>query len=161
MLLGCSELPSERYAPTRSGPAWQEEEYYQSEAEGLLECHKCRYLCTGRGEPWGTPSDHLYWEWLEVRQDGDWRGVSWCIESSSFPLGFVFLVSCVHGVLAQKKKNTGRPELGTEAPQAYLMCLALSMGQPHFRLSVPWWDLVLSVCCELPVVDRGPSGTAC
>lgn len=24
-------------------------EYYQSEAEGLLECHKCRYLCTGRG----------------------------------------------------------------------------------------------------------------
>ncbi|XP_021488185.1 MARVEL domain-containing protein 3 isoform X1 [Meriones unguiculatus] len=44
-----SELPSERYAPTHSGPAWQEEEYYQSEAEGLLECHKCRYLCTGRG----------------------------------------------------------------------------------------------------------------
>ncbi|XP_021488186.1 MARVEL domain-containing protein 3 isoform X2 [Meriones unguiculatus] len=43
-----SELPSERYAPTHSGPAWQEEEYYQSEAEGLLECHKCRYLCTGR-----------------------------------------------------------------------------------------------------------------
>lgn len=24
-------------------------EFYQSEAEGLLECHQCRYLCTGRG----------------------------------------------------------------------------------------------------------------
>nr|AAH25851.1 MARVEL (membrane-associating) domain containing 3 [Mus musculus] len=44
-----SERASERYVPTYSVPALQEEEYYQSEAEGLLDCHKCRYLCTGRG----------------------------------------------------------------------------------------------------------------
>ncbi|EDL92517.1 similar to MARVEL (membrane-associating) domain containing 3 isoform a (predicted), isoform CRA_a [Rattus norvegicus] len=44
-----SELASERYISTYSEPARQEEEYYQSEAEGILECHKCRYLCTGRG----------------------------------------------------------------------------------------------------------------
>ncbi|XP_051024712.1 MARVEL domain-containing protein 3 isoform X1 [Acomys russatus] len=44
-----SELPSERYVPTHSGPPRQEEDYYPSEAEGILECHKCRYLCTGRG----------------------------------------------------------------------------------------------------------------
>lgn len=43
-----SELASERYISTYSEPARQEEEYYQSEAEGILECHKCRYLCTGR-----------------------------------------------------------------------------------------------------------------
>nr|Q9D956.1 RecName: Full=MARVEL domain-containing protein 3 [Mus musculus]BAB24975.1 unnamed protein product [Mus musculus] len=43
-----SERASERYVPTYSVPALQEEEYYQSEAEGLLDCHKCRYLCTGR-----------------------------------------------------------------------------------------------------------------
>ncbi|XP_051024713.1 MARVEL domain-containing protein 3 isoform X2 [Acomys russatus] len=43
-----SELPSERYVPTHSGPPRQEEDYYPSEAEGILECHKCRYLCTGR-----------------------------------------------------------------------------------------------------------------
>uniref|UniRef100_A0A8C5P0A3 MARVEL domain-containing protein n=1 Tax=Jaculus jaculus TaxID=51337 RepID=A0A8C5P0A3_JACJA len=39
-----SEPTSERYVPT-----YLEPEYYQSEAEGLLECHKCKYLCTGRG----------------------------------------------------------------------------------------------------------------
>ncbi|XP_005073091.1 MARVEL domain-containing protein 3 isoform X1 [Mesocricetus auratus] len=44
-----SELASERYVSVHSRPARQEEEYYQSEAEGLLECHKCRYLCSGRG----------------------------------------------------------------------------------------------------------------
>uniref|UniRef100_A0A8C5KNN0 MARVEL domain-containing protein n=1 Tax=Jaculus jaculus TaxID=51337 RepID=A0A8C5KNN0_JACJA len=38
-----SEPTSERYVPT-----YLEPEYYQSEAEGLLECHKCKYLCTGR-----------------------------------------------------------------------------------------------------------------
>ncbi|XP_026975170.1 MARVEL domain-containing protein 3 isoform X3 [Sagmatias obliquidens] len=36
-----------RRGPER--PGVQEVEYYQSEAEGLLECHKCRYLCTARG----------------------------------------------------------------------------------------------------------------
>ncbi|XP_057567436.1 MARVEL domain-containing protein 3 isoform X3 [Hippopotamus amphibius kiboko] len=36
-----------RRGPER--PGLEEVEYYQSEAEGLLECHKCRYLCTGRG----------------------------------------------------------------------------------------------------------------
>lgn len=56
-LLGCSERASERYVPTYSVPALQEEEYYQSEAEGLLDCHKCRYLCTGRGEPLGDPAE--------------------------------------------------------------------------------------------------------
>ncbi|KAL1784420.1 MARVEL domain-containing protein 3 isoform X2 [Sigmodon hispidus] len=43
-----SALASERYLSIHSQPARQEEEYYQSEAEGLLECHKCRYLCSGR-----------------------------------------------------------------------------------------------------------------
>uniref|UniRef100_A0A8C6RRZ5 MARVEL domain-containing protein n=1 Tax=Nannospalax galili TaxID=1026970 RepID=A0A8C6RRZ5_NANGA len=44
-----SEPASGRHVSTYSGPGPQEEKYYQSEAEGLLECHKCRYLCTGRG----------------------------------------------------------------------------------------------------------------
>uniref|UniRef100_A0A8C0XH05 MARVEL domain-containing protein n=1 Tax=Castor canadensis TaxID=51338 RepID=A0A8C0XH05_CASCN len=44
-----SERASERYLPSHPRPGREEEEYYQSEAEGLLECHKCRYLCTGRG----------------------------------------------------------------------------------------------------------------
>uniref|UniRef100_A0A8C6RRI2 MARVEL domain-containing protein n=1 Tax=Nannospalax galili TaxID=1026970 RepID=A0A8C6RRI2_NANGA len=43
-----SEPASGRHVSTYSGPGPQEEKYYQSEAEGLLECHKCRYLCTGR-----------------------------------------------------------------------------------------------------------------
>lgn len=43
-----SELASERYMSVHSRPAQQEEEYYQSEAAGLLDCHKCRYLCSGR-----------------------------------------------------------------------------------------------------------------
>lgn len=69
-----SELASERYISTYSEPARQDEEYYQSEAEGILECHKCRYLCTGRGEPWGTLSSHLYCKWLEERQGGGLEG---------------------------------------------------------------------------------------
>ncbi|XP_053462426.1 MARVEL domain-containing protein 3 isoform X1 [Nycticebus coucang] len=40
-----SEFTSGRYLP----PYPEDVEYYESEAEGLLECHKCRYLCTGRG----------------------------------------------------------------------------------------------------------------
>ncbi|KAI4055950.1 MARVEL domain containing 3 [Homo sapiens] len=44
-----SEPPSERYLPSTPRPGREEVEYYQSEAEGLLECHKCKYLCTGRG----------------------------------------------------------------------------------------------------------------
>ncbi|XP_038169220.1 MARVEL domain-containing protein 3 isoform X1 [Arvicola amphibius] len=44
-----SELASERYVSLHSRPERQEEEYYKSEAEGLLECHQCRYLCSGRG----------------------------------------------------------------------------------------------------------------
>ncbi|XP_003939994.1 MARVEL domain-containing protein 3 isoform X1 [Saimiri boliviensis] len=44
-----SELPSGRYVPSTPKPGQEEVEYYQSEAEGLLECHKCKYLCTGRG----------------------------------------------------------------------------------------------------------------
>ncbi|XP_004690259.1 PREDICTED: MARVEL domain-containing protein 3 [Condylura cristata] len=43
-----SELTLGRYLPQDAWPG-EEVEYYQSEAEGLLECHKCRYLCTGRG----------------------------------------------------------------------------------------------------------------
>ncbi|XP_053462445.1 MARVEL domain-containing protein 3 isoform X3 [Nycticebus coucang] len=39
-----SEFTSGRYLP----PYPEDVEYYESEAEGLLECHKCRYLCTGR-----------------------------------------------------------------------------------------------------------------
>ncbi|KAM6223792.1 MARVEL domain-containing protein 3 [Rhynchocyon petersi] len=39
---------SGRYVPPNLRPGQEEVEYYQSEAEGLLECHKCRYLCTGR-----------------------------------------------------------------------------------------------------------------
>ncbi|XP_066099455.1 MARVEL domain-containing protein 3 isoform X1 [Saccopteryx bilineata] len=44
-----SEPTSGRYLPSNPRPRREEVEYYQSEAEGLLECHKCRYLCTGRG----------------------------------------------------------------------------------------------------------------
>ncbi|KAM8776403.1 MARVEL domain-containing protein 3 isoform 1-T1 [Rhynchonycteris naso] len=44
-----SEPTSGRYLPSNPRPGREEVEYYQSEAEGLLECHKCRYLCTGRG----------------------------------------------------------------------------------------------------------------
>ncbi|KAM5133825.1 MARVEL domain-containing protein 3 isoform 1-T1 [Callospermophilus lateralis] len=44
-----SEPNSGRYVPSHPRPGLEEVEYYQSEAEGLLECHKCRYLCTGRG----------------------------------------------------------------------------------------------------------------
>uniref|UniRef100_A0A8C3VM38 MARVEL domain containing 3 n=1 Tax=Catagonus wagneri TaxID=51154 RepID=A0A8C3VM38_9CETA len=44
-----SEPTSGRYRLSNPGPGLEEVEYYQSEAEGLLECHKCRYLCTGRG----------------------------------------------------------------------------------------------------------------
>ncbi|XP_058432037.1 MARVEL domain-containing protein 3 isoform X2 [Marmota monax] len=43
-----SEPTSGRYVPSHPRPGLEEVEYYQSEAEGLLECHKCRYLCTGR-----------------------------------------------------------------------------------------------------------------
>ncbi|XP_068943804.1 MARVEL domain-containing protein 3 isoform X1 [Petaurus breviceps papuanus] len=44
-----SNYPSGRPPSFSPWPAVEEVEYYQSEAEGLLECHKCRYLCTGRG----------------------------------------------------------------------------------------------------------------
>uniref|UniRef100_A0A8C2PHR7 MARVEL domain-containing protein n=1 Tax=Capra hircus TaxID=9925 RepID=A0A8C2PHR7_CAPHI len=43
-----SEPTSGRYPLSNPQPGLQEVVYYQSEAEGLLECHKCRYLCTGR-----------------------------------------------------------------------------------------------------------------
>nr|KAF6286067.1 MARVEL domain containing 3 [Myotis myotis] len=43
-----SEPPSGLYLPSNPRPGREDVEYYQSEAEGLLECHKCRYLCTGR-----------------------------------------------------------------------------------------------------------------
>ncbi|TEA38524.1 hypothetical protein DBR06_SOUSAS110435 [Sousa chinensis] len=43
-----SEPISGRYPLSTPRPGVQEVEYYQSEAEGLLECHKCRYLCTAR-----------------------------------------------------------------------------------------------------------------
>ncbi|XP_012598074.2 MARVEL domain-containing protein 3 isoform X1 [Microcebus murinus] len=44
-----SEPTSGRYLSSNPRPGREEEvEYYQSEAEGLLECHKCKYLCTGR-----------------------------------------------------------------------------------------------------------------
>ncbi|XP_010642771.1 MARVEL domain-containing protein 3 isoform X2 [Fukomys damarensis] len=43
-----SEPTPGRYVPSHPRPGLEELEYYQSEAEGLLECHKCRYLCTGR-----------------------------------------------------------------------------------------------------------------
>ncbi|KAK2497652.1 hypothetical protein MC885_008898 [Smutsia gigantea] len=44
-----SEFTSGRFLPPNPRLGRGEVEYYQSEAEGLLECHKCRYLCTGRG----------------------------------------------------------------------------------------------------------------
>ncbi|KAM9192303.1 MARVEL domain-containing protein 3 [Dugong dugon] len=44
-----SELASGRYVLSNPRPGQEEVEYCQSEAEGLLECHKCRYLCTARG----------------------------------------------------------------------------------------------------------------
>nr|KAF6318713.1 MARVEL domain containing 3 [Pipistrellus kuhlii] len=44
-----SEPTSGLYLPSNPRPAREDVEYYQSEAEGLLDCHKCKYLCTGRG----------------------------------------------------------------------------------------------------------------
>ncbi|XP_072492610.1 MARVEL domain-containing protein 3 isoform X1 [Notamacropus eugenii] len=44
-----SDDPSGRSPPFSPSPGLEEVEYYESEAAGLLECHKCRYLCTGRG----------------------------------------------------------------------------------------------------------------
>uniref|UniRef100_F7CVN3 MARVEL domain containing 3 n=1 Tax=Monodelphis domestica TaxID=13616 RepID=F7CVN3_MONDO len=44
-----SDYPSGRSLPFSPRRDLEELEYYQSEAAGLLECHKCRYLCTGRG----------------------------------------------------------------------------------------------------------------
>ncbi|XP_049642384.1 MARVEL domain-containing protein 3 [Suncus etruscus] len=44
-----SEFASDSYLPPYPGPRHEEVDYYQSEAQGLLDCHKCRYLCTGRG----------------------------------------------------------------------------------------------------------------
>ncbi|XP_051830638.1 MARVEL domain-containing protein 3 isoform X1 [Antechinus flavipes] len=44
-----SDYPSRRSQPFSPRPGLEEVEYYESEAAGLLECHKCRYLCTGRG----------------------------------------------------------------------------------------------------------------
>ncbi|XP_044516426.1 MARVEL domain-containing protein 3 [Gracilinanus agilis] len=44
-----SDYPSGRSLPFSPRRELEELEYYQSEAAGLLECHKCRYLCTGRG----------------------------------------------------------------------------------------------------------------
>uniref|UniRef100_G3WZ13 MARVEL domain containing 3 n=2 Tax=Sarcophilus harrisii TaxID=9305 RepID=G3WZ13_SARHA len=44
-----SDYPSRRSLPFSPRPGLEEVEYYESEAAGLLECHKCRYLCTGRG----------------------------------------------------------------------------------------------------------------
>nr|XP_051702970.1 MARVEL domain-containing protein 3 isoform X1 [Oryctolagus cuniculus] len=44
-----SEPASGRYLPSNPRPGLEEVEFSQSEAEGLLDCHKCRYLCTGRG----------------------------------------------------------------------------------------------------------------
>ncbi|XP_072492612.1 MARVEL domain-containing protein 3 isoform X3 [Notamacropus eugenii] len=43
-----SDDPSGRSPPFSPSPGLEEVEYYESEAAGLLECHKCRYLCTGR-----------------------------------------------------------------------------------------------------------------
>ncbi|XP_045389108.1 MARVEL domain-containing protein 3 isoform X1 [Lemur catta] len=44
-----SEPTSGRYLSSNPRSGLEEVEFYQSEAEGLLECHKCKYLCTGRG----------------------------------------------------------------------------------------------------------------
>ncbi|KAM5263073.1 MARVEL domain-containing protein 3 [Ctenodactylus gundi] len=44
-----SEAASGRYASLYARPVREEAEFHPSEAAGLLECHKCRYLCTGRG----------------------------------------------------------------------------------------------------------------
>ncbi|XP_036604017.1 MARVEL domain-containing protein 3 [Trichosurus vulpecula] len=44
-----SDYPSGRSLPFSPRPGLEEVEYYQSESSGLLDCHKCRYLCTGRG----------------------------------------------------------------------------------------------------------------
>ncbi|XP_045389110.1 MARVEL domain-containing protein 3 isoform X3 [Lemur catta] len=43
-----SEPTSGRYLSSNPRSGLEEVEFYQSEAEGLLECHKCKYLCTGR-----------------------------------------------------------------------------------------------------------------
>ncbi|XP_028931923.1 MARVEL domain-containing protein 3 [Ornithorhynchus anatinus] len=44
--------PEARYLPSSPHPGLEEVEYYgleeESEAEGLLDCHRCQYLCTGR-----------------------------------------------------------------------------------------------------------------
>ncbi|XP_078525409.1 MARVEL domain-containing protein 3 isoform X3 [Lissotriton helveticus] len=44
------DAPSLGYGPPLESPAFDERDYYESErGGGILECNKCRYLCTGRG----------------------------------------------------------------------------------------------------------------
>ncbi|KAJ8785770.1 hypothetical protein J1605_006730 [Eschrichtius robustus] len=56
-----SEPTSGRYPLSTPRPGLEEVEYYQSEAEGLLECHKCRYLCTGRAPGLALPTIKKIW----------------------------------------------------------------------------------------------------
>lgn len=43
-----SKVPSERSFPP-NGAEMHELEYYEESGGGILDCHKCKYLCTGRG----------------------------------------------------------------------------------------------------------------
>ncbi|KAM3919463.1 MARVEL domain-containing protein 3 isoform 2-T2 [Leptodactylus fuscus] len=53
--LSSSKTEAERYYPSErsyppNGPEMYDMEYYEAESDGgILDCHKCRYLCTGRG----------------------------------------------------------------------------------------------------------------
>lgn len=61
----------------------------------------------------------------------------------------------------KRRENTGRSELCNEALPKLIHCaLALSVGQARFLLTAGWWNFVLSVCYELPVVDVGFSSIA-
>lgn len=71
-----SKLASGRYVPSHPSAGGEEVEYYQSEAQGLLECHKCRYLCTGRGEPWWSQFDHFSLQ--VVLENGGVEILTWC-----------------------------------------------------------------------------------
>ncbi|KAM3919462.1 MARVEL domain-containing protein 3 isoform 1-T1 [Leptodactylus fuscus] len=52
--LSSSKTEAERYYPSErsyppNGPEMYDMEYYEAESDGgILDCHKCRYLCTGR-----------------------------------------------------------------------------------------------------------------
>ena len=143
-VFGYSEPASGRYPLSTPRPGLEEVEYYQSEAEGLLECHKCRYLCTGRGEPFWRQFDQL----LTVAGGSGW-GPRWWRKNSSwlpfwFPRIFVFIPAWSSHFL-KKGRNIWNGQLG-------FPCFS-SDGPGCGEAVVP---AVFRASSELPAVRGGP-----